>query len=186
MVTARRGERFQHSPGEGVSRGGPLPQPIGGGAGQARPRLLERVRPPAAVWLLHVSLPQPWAQPVQVTHTPMCLQDEWHAVLYINHCCACSSNTRTSSSIAPMCLQQATQKETPTTTTAQMCLNHCPNVPLQHEQPVNHSSVYFMRMFNGNLRRKLWIIVYNIIIWYNIILLYIKYNLHIFILHTTF
>ncbi|KAE8279354.1 Ubiquitin carboxyl-terminal hydrolase CYLD [Larimichthys crocea] len=63
----RRRERLQHPSGEGVSGGGALPQRVGGGAEQSGPRLLTGARPPPALRLLHVSVPQPGAQPVQVT-----------------------------------------------------------------------------------------------------------------------
>lgn len=67
VLSLRRPERFQHPPGEGVSRGGPLPQPVGGGAEPSGRRVAEGVGPPAPVRLLHVSVPQSTAQPLQVT-----------------------------------------------------------------------------------------------------------------------
>lgn len=69
FLSHRWRERLQHPPGEGVPRGGPLPQPVAGGAEQSRSLVLTGERPPPALRLLHVSVPQPGAQPVQVTWT---------------------------------------------------------------------------------------------------------------------
>lgn len=66
FVSLRWSEWLQHPPGEGVSRSGPLPQPVGGGAEPSGRLVLKGDGPSAALRLLHVSVPQSRAQPVQV------------------------------------------------------------------------------------------------------------------------
>lgn len=55
----RRRKRLQRPPGESLPRGGPLPQPVRGGAEQSGLFVLAGTRSPLALRLLHVSVPQP-------------------------------------------------------------------------------------------------------------------------------
>lgn len=69
VLSHRWRERLQHPPSEGLSRGGPLPELVRGGAEQSGPQLLEGGCASPALRLVHVPVPQPRAQPVQVTRT---------------------------------------------------------------------------------------------------------------------